>query len=32
VIFLYLDRFGKWVGGVWQRVYLRQAPARVAGT
>jgi multidrug efflux pump len=32
VIFLYLDRFGKWVGGVWQRVYLRQAPARTAGT
>jgi len=32
VIFLYLDRFGKWVGGVWQRVYLRQGPARVAGT
>ena len=30
VIFLYLDRFGKWVGGVWQRVYLRQGPARVA--
>jgi multidrug efflux pump len=31
VIFLYLDRFGKWVGGVWQRVYLRQRPAGVAG-
>jgi multidrug efflux pump len=32
VIFLYLDRFGKWVGGVWQRVYLRQRPASAAGT
>jgi multidrug efflux pump len=31
VIFLYLDRFGKWVGGVWQRVYLRQRPARIVG-
>jgi multidrug efflux pump len=31
VIFLYLDRFGKWVGGVWQRVYLRPGPARMAG-
>jgi multidrug efflux pump len=31
VIFLYLDRFGKWVGGVWQRVYHRQPPERAAG-
>ena len=25
VIFLYLDRFGKWAGRVWQRVYLRNS-------
>jgi multidrug efflux pump len=31
VIFLYLDRFGKWLGRMWNRVYLRQAPAPVAG-
>jgi len=27
VIFLYLDRFGKWAGRAWRRVYLRQSPA-----
>ncbi len=27
VIFLYLDRFGKWLGRLWARFYLRQAPA-----
>ena len=27
VIFLYLDRFSKWAGRVWRRVYLRQSPA-----
>ncbi len=32
VIFLYLDRFGKWAGRVWHRVYLRQAPAHIAET
>jgi multidrug efflux pump len=26
VLFLYLDRFGKWAGRVWRRVYLRQSP------
>ena len=31
VIFLYLDRFGKWAGKAWQRVYLRQSPASAAG-
>jgi multidrug efflux pump len=31
VIFLYLDGFGKWLGRVWNRVYLRQAPAPAAG-
>jgi len=30
VIFLYLDRFGKWLGRMWNRVYLRQAPAPTA--
>jgi multidrug efflux pump len=30
VIFLYLDRFGKWLGRLWNRVYLRQAPAPTA--
>ena len=27
VVFLYLDRFGKWARLAWRRVYLRQAPA-----
>jgi multidrug efflux pump len=27
VIFLYLDRFSKWAGRAWRRVYLRQSPA-----
>jgi len=31
VIFLYLDRFGKWAGRVWNRVYLRKSPPSVAG-
>ena len=31
VIFLYLDGFGKFVGRVWNRLYLRKAPPRVAG-
>ena len=31
VIFLYLDRFGKWLGRMWPRVYHRQAPAPTAG-
>ncbi len=30
VVFLYLDRFGKWAGRVWGRVYHRQAPASIA--
>ena len=30
VIFLYLDRFGKWLGRMWNRVYLRQSPAPTA--
>ncbi|MGO9742336.1 MAG: efflux RND transporter permease subunit [Roseiarcus sp.] len=28
VIFLYLDRFGRWAGRAWRRVYLRESPAR----
>ena len=31
VVFLYLDRFGKWAGRAWDRVYLRKAPSGVAG-
>jgi multidrug efflux pump len=31
VIFLYLDRFGKFMGRVWNRVYLRKPAARAAG-
>ena len=27
VVFLYLDRFGKWAGRMWRRVYLREAAA-----
>jgi multidrug efflux pump len=31
VIFLYLDRFGKFMGRVWNRVYLRKAPPSAVG-
>ena len=31
VIFLYLDRFGRWAGRAWRRVYLRQPPVPAAG-
>jgi len=30
VIFLYLDRFGKWLGRLWSRFYVRGGSVRVA--
>ena len=32
VIFLYLDRFGKWLGRIWRRFYVRDGAARLAGS
>jgi hypothetical protein len=30
VIFLYLDRFGKWLGRLWRRFYVRGGSPRLA--
>ena len=32
VIFLYLDRFGSWLGRTWRRLYLGGEPAPLAGS
>ena len=32
IIFLYLDRFGNWLGRLWGRVYLRDGRGRLAET
>jgi len=32
VIFLYLDWFGKWLGRVWRRFYVRDGAVRLAGS
>jgi multidrug efflux pump len=31
VVFIYLDNFGKWLGGLWRRYYLRAGAAPMAG-